>query len=325
MESAPIDALYLWQKLVWPLCRLLIFISIGLIAANLLESLNWTRRISVLARPLIRFGHLSERVGAAFSMAIVSGVAANTMLAEAYDKEQISKKELILANLFNSLPTYFLHLPTVIVITLPLIKGAAFIYVGITLGAALLRTLSVVLFSRFLLSRPDTAVELKDPDPVKKSWAEILKKTWKRFKRRMKKIIIFTVPIYIVIFIMNRLAFFSAVESFLAEHLDFIPFLTPQSMGIIALNVAAELTAGLAAAGALLQEGVMSYNEVVFALLIGNILSSPIRAFRHQLPYYAGIFKPGLALQLIICNQSFRIISLIIAASCYFVAVLARL
>ncbi len=322
MDSAPIDALYLWQKLIWPLCRLLIFISIGLIVANLLESLNWTKRISALARPLIRFGHLSEQVGAAFSMAIVSGVAANTMLAEAYDKEQISKKELILANLFNSLPTYFLHLPTVIVITLPLIRGAALIYVGITLGAALLRTLSVVLLSRILLARPGRTVELDDPQPIRSSWQDIGRKTWKRFKKRMTKIIVFTVPIYIAIFIMNRLAFFSAIESFLADHLDFIPLLTPQAMGIIALNVAAELTAGLAAAGALLQDGVMTYNEVVFALLIGNILSSPLRAFRHQLPYYAGIFKPGLAMQLIICNQSFRILSLIIAAFCYFIVIL---
>lgn len=321
MDSAPIDLIYLWQKLIWPLCRLLVFISIGLIVANLLESLNWTRRISALARPLVRFGHLSEQVGAAFSMAIVSGVAANTMLSEAYDKEQISKKELILANLFNSLPTYFLHLPTVIVITLPLIKGAAFIYVGITLGAALLRTLSIVLISRFILAAPDRAVVLQDPAAAPRSWPDILNKTWKRFKRRMKKIVLFTVPIYILIFIMNRLAFFSTIELFLADHLDFIPYLTPQSMGIIALNVAAELTAGLAAAGALLQEGVLNYNEVVFALLVGNILSSPLRAFRHQLPYYAGIFKPGLAMQLIICNQSFRIISLIAAALCYFIAV----
>ena len=323
MDSAPIDLIYLWQKLIWPLCRLLRFISVGLIVANLLESLNWTRRISALARPLVRFGHLSEQVGAAFTMAIVSGVAANTMLSEAYEKKQINKRELVLANLFNSLPTYFLHLPTVIVITLPLIRGAAFIYVGITLGAAVLRTLSIVLISRFILPQPQHTVVLHAPAAAPKSRSAIIRKTWKRFKRRMKKIVVFTVPIYILIFIMNRLAFFSAIESFLAEHLDFIPFLTPQSMGIIALNVAAELTAGLAAAGALLQEGVLDYNEVVFALLIGNILSSPLRAFRHQLPYYAGIFKPGLAMQLIIHNQSFRIISLLLAAACYFGAVLA--
>ena len=322
MDSSPIDLLYLWDKLVWPLCRLLLFISIGLIIANLLESLNWTRRISALARPLIRFGHLSEEVGAAFSMAIVSGVAANTMLSEAYEKNQIGRKELILANLFNSLPTYFLHLPTVIVITLPFIRGAAFIYVGITFGAALLRTLTIVLVSRLLLPKPSVPVLLGQPQQSARDWPALFAKTWKRFKRRMKKIAVFTIPIYILIFIVNRLEFFHTLESFLSGHLDFIPFLSPQGMGIIALMIAAELTAGLAAAGALLQEGAMDYNEIVFALLIGNILSSPLRAVRHQFPYYAGIFKPRLAVELIIYNQSFRSLSLILAALCYFLIIL---
>jgi hypothetical protein len=69
--------------------------------------------------------------------------------------------------------------------------------------------------------------------------------------------------------------------------------------------VAAEFTAGLAAAGALLAAGSMSSREIVLALLVGNILSSPIRALRHQYPYYAGIFKPGLAAQLIFSARVF--------------------
>ena len=323
MDSTPLDLFYLWDKLIWPLCRLLIFISIGLIIANLLESLNWTRRISALARPLIRFGHLSEQVGAAFSMAIVSGVAANTMLSEAYEKEQIDRKELILANMFNSLPTYFLHLPTVMFITLPFIRGAAFIYVGITFAAALLRTLTIVVLSRILLPKPAIPAHLDEVKPEPRDWPALAKKTWKRFKRRMKKIVMFTVPIYILIFIMNRLEFFTTLETFLSSQLDFIPYLSPQGMGIIALMIAAELTAGIAAAGALLQDGVLNYNEIVFALLIGNILSSPLRAVRHQFPYYAGIFKPRLAVELIVWNQGFRTVSLILAALCYFLFVLA--
>ena len=96
------------------------------------------------------------------------------------------------------------------------------------------------------------------------------KKIWRRFKKRMKKIVTFTVPIYIVIFIMNRLQFFSQLEELLAGYLDFIPWLSPQAMGIIALHLAAELTAGLAAAGALLQDGVLGYDEIVLALLVGR-------------------------------------------------------
>ncbi|MCI5145188.1 MAG: hypothetical protein D3923_06560, partial [Candidatus Electrothrix sp. AR3] len=137
--SDPDILLLLWQKLGWPLIRLLAFISVGLLVAGFIEALKWTRKMAVVATPLIRFGHLSDITGAAFSMAFFSGIAANTMLAEAYEQKTISRKELVLANMFNSLPTYFLHLPTTFFIAVPLIKGAAVIYIGLTLGAALLR------------------------------------------------------------------------------------------------------------------------------------------------------------------------------------------
>jgi hypothetical protein len=308
------SSLYLWVQLGWPLSRLLLFISLGLVIATFLESLDWTRKVAVLAKPLARFGHLSEQVCAAFTVALISGVTANTMLSEAFNKKQISKEELVLANLFNSLPTYFLHLPTVIVITVPLIKEAAFVYVGITFAAALLRTCVIVMLSRFLLPEPGCRVDLPIAETGPMSWQVLLARTWQRFRRRMKKIVLFTVPIYVVIFMMIRLRFFIELETFLAGFLDFIPYLSPQAMGIVALHLAAELTAGLAAAGALLQEGVLTSTEIIVALLIGNILSSPVRAVRHQFPYYAGIFKPRLAIELILYNQSFRVLSLIIAA-----------
>ena len=154
MQSADILS-QLWPSLIWPLIRLIFFISVGLLVATFIESLNWTSKIAALARPLIRFGNLSETAGASFSMALFSGVSANTMLSEAYEKKTILKKELILSNLFNSLPTYFLHLPTVFFITAPLIKAAAVIYVGLTFGAAIFRTVSIVILSRFLLPRID--------------------------------------------------------------------------------------------------------------------------------------------------------------------------
>jgi hypothetical protein len=319
MDVSPDTILLLWDKLVWPLIRLLFFISIGLFAANLIESLNWTRKVSALSRPLIKTGNLPDRAGAAFSMALISGVAANTMLAESYNDGLLNKKELILANLFNSLPTYFLHLPTVIVITLPLIKSAAFIYVGITFGAALLRTFTIVLIGRVILEKPDVPVSLPNPEKKTSEKSELLTKTWKRFKRRMKKIVIFTIPIYVIIFIMNRLDFFNYIEEIMAGYLHFVPWLSPQALGIITLHLAAELTAGLAAAGALLQEGVLSHRDIILALLIGNVISSPVRAIRHQFPYYAGIFKPHLATELIFYNQCFRIFSLIFVGSIYFI------
>lgn len=313
------DALLaLWEKLFWPLLRLIASISVGLMIANLIESLNWTRRIALLARPLVRFGHLSDISGASFSMAVFSGVSANTLLAEAYDQQKLSKTELVLANLFNSLPTYFVHLPTMFFITVPMIKGAAIIYVGLTLFAALLRTFSIIVVSRLLLPKPvrqDAAGH--DGGKMGIDWREAMRKSWIRFKKRIRKILLVTVPIYILIFVMNRTGFFRELEQAAAAYLSFIPGLTPHAMGIITLQMASELTAGVAAAGALLQDGMMEHREIILALLVGNILSSPLRAVRHQFPYYAGIFRPKIATELIVCSQAFRVFSLILVTVGY--------
>ncbi|PIE57223.1 MAG: hypothetical protein CSA34_00090 [Desulfobulbus propionicus] len=305
----------LWTQLIFPLIRLLLFICAGLLVANFIEALGWTRKTSIIARPLTRIAHLSPQTGASFSMAFFSGVSANTMLAEAYDQKIISRRELVLANLFNSLPTYFLHLPTTFFMMAPLIKGAAVIYICLTFGAAVLRTCCITVLSHFLLP-PAQPGEITQP-PTTTPFADAWTKTWKRFTRRIRKIIRFTIPIYTLFFLLNRLDFFTLLEQLMTDHLSILSWLSPQAMSIITLHVVAEFSAGLAAAGALLADGTMSQREVILALLVGNILSSPVRAIRHQFPYYAGIFKPALATRLIFFSQSFRTAGICVVAVLY--------
>ena len=54
------DSLYqYWQALGWPLCRLLLGMAFGLLAANVLEALRWTSRLARLSAPLARAAHLA--------------------------------------------------------------------------------------------------------------------------------------------------------------------------------------------------------------------------------------------------------------------------
>ncbi len=309
----------LWHGLGWPLLKLVFFVSLGLLAGNFIEALNWTRTAARLAGPLIRVGHLSDTTGASFSLAFFSGIAANTMLAEAYDQGRLDKKELVLANLFNTLPTYFLHLPTVFFLTAPLIKAAAFLYVGLTLAAALLRTAFILLVGRSLLpARPIGNLRDVLKDKKRLTLREALVEAWKRFRKRIRKIITFTVPIYTLIFIMTRAGLFSWLEHQLTEHLTMLAWLDPRSFGIVIGHVAAEFAAGLAVAGALIEAGTLGTREVVLALLVGNVLASPVRVFRHQFPYYAGIFNPRLAMELICYSQAFRIGSVVLVGIGYY-------
>ncbi len=310
--------LALWHGLGWPLARLVFFMSLGLLFANFIEALNWTHGVARLASPLIRLGNLSDICGASFSVSFFSSVSGNAMLGEAHAQGKLSKRELVLANLFNSLPTYFLHLPTLFFITASLLKEVAFVYVGLTLAAALFRTCFVLVVGRLLLPPPEeSCVTCRLDEQKSKGWQEALARAWQRFLTRIRRILLFTVPIYILFFLLQRHGLFSALEALIAQHLAFLAWLRPESLSIVVFHIAAEFTAGLAAAGALLAAGTLSEREIVLALLAGNILSSPLRGVRHQFPFYAGIFSPGLAVELIVYNQLFRAVSLVAVGVAY--------
>ena len=63
--------------------------------------------------------------------------------------------------------------------------------------------------------------------------------------------------------------------------------------------------------------------EVIIALLVGNILSTPMRTVRHQFPAYAGYYSPGLAFKLIFYNQLLRTITMIGVTWAYWLCAIA--
>lgn len=319
-EMQTLDLALLWNGLIWPLIRLTGFISIGLFVGNLIESLNWTRAMAKIAAPLARAGRLRDISGASFATAFFSGVTANTILAEAYEQGKLSKREMIFSNLFNSLPTYFLHLPTIFMIAAPFIGAAAAIYVGLTAFAALLRTVFIVILGRTMLPPiPEGCVTCQLEDmPKGNKFKAALKKTCNRFKTRLPRIVRITAPIYTLFFFLKHFGIFQWIETMAASQAEALVWLPPEAITIVVFHMASEFTAGLAAAGALIADGSLSEQQIVLALLVGNVLSSPMRAVRHQFPYYAGIFRPSLALRLIAYNQSLRAVSIIIVSIGYF-------
>lgn len=309
----------LWTGLCWPLLRLTFFISVGLFVGDLIESLRWTRHVAKIADPLARRARLGDVSAASFTLAFFSGVAANTMLAEAHAKGTISDRELVLSNLFNSLPAYFLHLPTIFFIAAPFIGRAALVYVGLTATAALLRTLAITVAGRRLLPpRAEGCLPCRlDEMEQKRDTRSPLAKTWRRFRKRLPKIITITAPIYTLFYVLKQLGLFQWLEGLMAGHVSLFSFLPPEALGIVAFHMAAEFTAGLAAAGALIAAARLTDVQVVLALLLGNVLSSPMRAFRHQFPYYAGIFKPRMAFKLILYNQLLRVATVTLVGAIY--------
>ena len=234
-----------------------------------------------------------------------------------YQEGKLSREEMTLTYLFNGgLPVYLLHLPTTFFIILPLTREAGLIYLGLTGTAALLRSAALLLLARWRLpagSAPAGEAAMPTP-PVRKE--KLSQEIWRKFRRRFSRVALYTLPIYFLIFLANDWGLFTWLREAAASHVA-LSFLPMEAASVVIFSVAAEFTSGMAAAGAFLQTGVLTVHQTVLALVLGNIVATPIRALRHQLPTHVGIFSPGLGTRLLLMSQGLRLLSLVVVAVPY--------
>lgn len=320
----PVTPVVCIKKLGWPMTRLLGFISIGLVVGQLIELMGWTRQVAVVARPFFKFSNMGYHCSAAFTTAFLSGASANAMLLEFYEEKKISKLQLFLSNYLNQFPAFFLHLPTTVFIVLPLTGKAGVLYFLITFLAVLFRTICFLFFGRIYLTPGiDSHSDINQPqgDQVpskeKRSLPEIFTTIKQRLPRRIVNICIWVLPIYTLVFILNINGFFTYINTKLSTFVT-LSLMPVESLSVVILSFAAEFTSGFAAAGALLEAGVLTIKQTVLALLLGNVLAFPVRALRHQLPRYMGIFSPKMGLQLLLSGQAFRVVSIVLMGIIYY-------
>ncbi len=307
--AAGISPQKLYHHLALPLLRLLFYLGIGLLVGMVLESLNWAARLGAWAGPLLRWGHLKGECGAAFTGAFFSGILANTMLMNLYQEGKLSRREMVYAYLINTgLPVFLLHLPTTFFIILPLTREAGLIYLGLGLVAALLRTLGMLAYSRLRLPAPSWSTAAPPVPPAERQ--PFIKDIWQKFRSRFSRIVLYTLPIYVFIFLLSEKGFFVWLREG-AAHWVALSFLPVEAASVVIFSVAAEFTSGMAAAGALLDAGALTVPQTVIALMLGSMVATPFRALRHQLPSHAGIFSPGLGGELLVLSQGLRILSLL--------------
>jgi len=311
-----IEALSLRQllsRLLYPVAELMLTIAAGLVIGQVIEATGWTRGLAALARPLFRFGRLGNRCGAAFTAAFVSGVAANAMLLDFHKDGKISRQQLFLTNFINQFPAFFLHLPTTFLTVISMTGMAGALYFLLTFIAAAGRTAAFLAYGHFRLP-PEPPEDLETAADAPPSGAAKLRAAWRnirqRFPGRLLRIGIFVVPIYTAVFVLNALGLFTAARDWLTRFVV-TAFVPVEALSVVVLSFVAEFTSGFAAAGALMAAGILTVKQTVLALLTGNVLAFPVRALRHQLPHYMGIYSPRMGTELLILGQMFRVISLI--------------
>jgi hypothetical protein len=293
------------------------FILLGLIAGQVIEATGWTKALSVVARPFFRFGKLGDRCSAAFTSAFISGIAANAILLDFYKDNKITKKQLFLTNFVNHLPNYFLHLPTTFFIVWPLTGIAGVIYLLITFTAVLFRTMLFLICGRLTIKEEEIKETVKNPENSRTPEKSIVKNIRAKLPARFMNITMFVLPVYIAVFVITQAGIFKMANKFLIEFIP-ITFIPVEAFSVVVLSFFTEFTSGFAAAGAMLDSGLLTVKQTVMALLIGNIMAFPLRALRHQLPRYIGIFSPKLGTEILLIGQISRVLSLILFGSIFY-------
>jgi len=309
------------KRLLLPLARLLVSIALGLAIGELLEASGWTRHLAALAGPLFRFGRLGPLCSVSFTAAFFSGVTSNAMLLGFFRDGKIDRRQLFLTNFVNQTPAFFLHLPTTFFIIVPLTGWAGLLYLLITLLAALLRTSALLLYGRLCLPASPAATSAIPGSGPENLRRRSLREAWTALRcklpGRFKRIALYVVPIYTAVFLLSSGGVFNRLQDLLTGTVV-RAFLPVEALSVVALSFAAEFASGFAAAGALQSAGVLSLHQTVLALLLGNIVAFPVRALRHQLPRYLGIFAPAMGTQLLLGGQALRIASLVLVGGAYY-------
>ncbi len=302
----------LGTEVLVPMLRLLGFVTFGLLAALLIETLGWTVALGRLAAPLASWAHLPQVAVASFITALVSNPAANAMLSEALEKKTLSPRALLGANLLNgSWPSFIVHLPSTLVVATSFAGRAGLAYVAIMFTAATLRLVGAAFLGRLIL--PPVVTEAPDaPAQKRKPLREIWPDLRKRLTKRVITLLSVAAPIFFLITYAANLGLFAELQDFSATHFP-DSFLPVEAATLIVFSLTAEFSSGFVAAGALLQNNTLTMAQAAAALVIGNIIATPIRVIRWQLAAFIGFFQLKLALILILCNQAFRVISLITA------------
>jgi hypothetical protein len=262
--------------------------------------------LSVLAWPLIRLGRLPKAAGPAFIMAFQSGAVANSMLVSYRDEGMLNNRHLYTSVLVVSCISLFAHLPTFIV---PLgfafgwmATGALF---GVRFAAIALEIVLVLIVSSRLGRRwrEDRAgfdalaqaavIESNRPGRPAFTSPDFWRKVWKRSRHTIRRLLLYVVPTFVAMALLEQFKVFEKLAGWLPGL--FKPaFLPPQALAIIPAQ-AVNMYNGAIAAANFVDAGSLTIKQAVTVILLGSVITAPIRTLRHALPTYLATLgaRPG--------------------------------
>ncbi|HIH70116.1 nucleoside recognition domain-containing protein [Methermicoccus shengliensis] len=298
------------------LARVVPFMAGGIFLMEVLVELGWIDRMARLTLPLTRAAHLCDEVGVSFLTAFGSPSAANAILRRMYDGGHIDEREMMVGAVMNSFPSVVTHWRTMIPVLIPLLGWHGLVLILLLTIAGLMKTSIIMLYGRLTLvgrgrCTPPSSSQRRSLDG-REAAGVALARTISALRRILKLM----VPISILVFFLIGAGIFNM----LSESLHFVqPYLPIPNEGlpIVATQLASQFGAYIIAGG-LLDNGVLTGEEVVLTLLVGKVLTV-VGILRTYMPYYLGIFGPAQGMKILLVSMGLRALTLTLVAGVYYV------
>lgn len=278
--------------------RLAGVIFIGLAIGVFLEEFYFGKKLLDVIRRYVRLGRFSAESRMAFFTMFFSGIAANTLLSQAYSERKITRKELIMSSILNSFPGFLRHLPTSMFLAISILGIVGVYYMGILVATSFARTCIIVLAS-FILFERNNADSISSFNYKDSKSGHFFKSLFSRFQR----IVFVTIPIYIIVILLQERGVFERLNTFFAG------FMPSQVITIVLLKLSGSVASSYSAAREFLSIG-FNIKLILISLLLGDIFGVPLNIMKHHLPSYSAIFGFRTGLQLVFIIQFARIITI---------------
>jgi hypothetical protein len=313
-----------WPRKGMLILELSVFIALGVVLAQVLEVSGIVRYLAVIAWPLTALGKLKKEVSPAFLMAFQSGAIANSMLVSSLSDGSINRRELYTSVLVVSCLSLFAHLPTY-VLPIGMVLGMQATmalfgvrFVAIILEIILVLTLSRVVIRPWLMRRAGTTPADVTPEQLEaaresrrkaekrlRQQGSFWRTVWKRSHRTLRRLLLNLIPTYTAMAFLEYGGFFRWLANEVPGLFQF-SFLPPESAAIIPAQ-AMSLYNGATVAASCVDSGAITVEQAVLTILIGSMVTAPIRTLKHALPTYLAVLGPRAGLIMAITAQVLRI------------------
>ena len=279
---------------------------------NLIEERNLNGFMQKLTLPITQKAQLPPIAASAILASFFSLVTANSMLVSAFEDGRLNKIQLRVTAMSTSFMTYLQHTLKIMYPTIAAIGIAGVWYFGLLLSSGFFVVIIALFVARFKGSKGECAsVSIDDQKIIlTDSWENSLRKVIKKTRKIAWRIMVVSIPMFMFF------SFLSEIGVFTLSH-EIIPiegyekYFPTQALAVVGSMMGGIISAATVAAN-FLKSGELSNPQVLLALLVGNIISLPVRTLRRSLPSAMSVFPAKEAMRIVLLNQGSRLLMCIL-------------